>query len=223
MPKCHRVYDDMLPSDLCKRVIETFEKDTEGQVKGRLLDREVRYGRKNCTDLGIGLRLSQGGEAKKLWEDIDGEIYKCVAKSWELFQNDSQGLSMLSSVELADTGYQIQRYEPNEGLFAPHIDSGSIDSAFRIAAAVIYFNTVKEGGGTRFPEWDETVDAVEGRILWFPSGWTHIHEGLVPLSGRKYIASTFMCFKGYGLLDRVNGPCYQHIMQSIAHAQSPSA
>lgn len=215
-PRFHRYYDGAVPAELCKRVIEAFEKDVEGQEQGMLLDRSVRYSTKRCTDIALGIRIGASDELRELWKPIDDELFKCVAESWVRFWNDTPSLRYIShNVQLQDTGYQLQRYEPHEGMFAPHIDAGSIDSAFRIAAAVIYFNTVEEGGGTRFPVWDETVDAVEGRILWFPSGWTHVHEGLIPLSGRKYIASTFMCFKGYTQLDSRGGPCYRHIMDVI--------
>lgn len=213
-PKFHRFYDGAVPADLCKRVIDAFEQDIDGQSPGMLIDRQVRNTIKKCTDIPLGVRIHVNDELKALWEPIDKELFKCVASTWRQFARDVPGLSYITGrSDLQDTGYQLQRYEPGEGFFAPHIDAGSLDSALRIGAAVIYFNTVDEGGGTRFPDWDETVDAVEGRILWFPAGWTHVHQGLIPLTGRKYIASTFMCFKGYAHLDSRTGACYQHIMK----------
>lgn len=213
VPRFHRYYDGAVPPELCKRVVEAFEKDVEGQAPGRLLDRQVRDSIKKCTDIPLGLRIRESDELRDLWKPIDDALYACVAASWQRFRRDVPSVQHITDkCLLQDTGYQLQRYEPHVGYFGPHIDSGSVDSAFRIAAAVIYFNTVEEGGGTNFPEWNETVDAVEGRILWFPAGWTHIHQGLIPLSGRKYIASTFMCYKGYASLDSANGACYRHIM-----------
>jgi hypothetical protein len=222
-PKFHRYYDNMIPSDLCKRVIETFEEDVDGQHQGKTLGYSAQSSNstlKDSTDIHV---IGRGkGDAAAIWADIDDELYACVKESWIKYQEDVPSVTFLSSeVGFEDSGYQIQRYEPGVGKFGPHIDAGSIPSMFRFAAGVLYFNTVEKGGGTRFTVWDETVDAVEGRILWFPAGFTHVHEGLVPLSGRKYIASTFMCLKGYMMLD-VNGPCFAHIMEAIG-SRVPSA
>lgn len=218
IPRFHRVYDGAVSSDLCRRVIDTFEADEAGQHAGMTLGSSYikNPDQKKTTDVRVSDRLADP-EGKKLWQEIDGELYAAVKATWIAFQQDVPSLKFLSqSVGLADTGYQIQRYEPNVGKFGPHIDAGNISTIFRVAAAVIYFNTVNDGGGTRFPYWGETVDAVEGRILWFPAAWTHVHEGLIPLSGRKYIASTFMCFRGYACLDPEHGEAYKLIMRRLA-------
>ena len=55
----------------------------------------------------------------------------------------------------------------------------------------MYLNTVPKGGGTNFPLHDVTIDAVCGRISFFPANFTHPHAGLMPLSSPKYIISTF--------------------------------
>lgn len=216
-PKFHRFYDGAVPPDLCKRIIDTFEKDSDAQDTGKVLGGgySVNPNLKKTTDIHLTARL-ESDDGAVLWGDIDEELYDSVKKTWAQYQLDQPSLSYLSAgVGLTDTGYQVQRYTQNDGRFGPHIDNGHISSAFRIAAAVIYFNTVEEGGGTHFPHWGDTVDAVEGRILWFPAGWTHVHEGLIPVSGPKYIASTFMCYKGYELLDPTVGEAYKAIQKHL--------
>lgn len=209
-PKYHRYYDNIVPAELCQRVIKTFDADAAHQDKGRVSGDVYKPQTKLSTDVRVGERLLSE-EGMKVWAGLDQEIYECVVASWAKFTNDIPSLAFVTNeLGFEDTGYQLQRYEKGKGKFAPHIDAGCMSTAYRLAAAVIFFNTVEEGGGTRFPEWDETVAAVEGRILWFPAGWTHIHEGLIPLSGPKYIASTFMCFKGYAHL-MAGGPCHKHI------------
>ena len=56
-------------------------------------------------------------------------------------------------------------------------------------AWTLYLNDVSDGGGTRFVEYDETVDAVAGRLCIFPAYWTHSHHGVVSPTQTKYIVT----------------------------------
>ena len=57
-----------------------------------------------------------------------------------------------------------------------------------------YLNDVDEGGETVFPQLDYSVAARTGRLLIFPPYWMYQHEGMPPLSGEKYILSTYLLF-----------------------------
>ena len=59
----------------------------------------------------------------------------------------------------------------------------------RVLAWTLYLNTVTEGGGTYYPEYDRTINAVEGRLCIFPAFWTHSHKGIVSDTQTKYIAT----------------------------------
>lgn len=191
----YRIYDQALPPDLCRTLIKTFDEDTAGQEPGKLLNDSYPQTLKVSTDIHIGDRLIDE-RGRHLWAHLDSMLFDRVQATWESYQKDVPALRFVSPERgYRDTGYQIQRYEKGKGKFGPHVDAGSVASSTRVAAAVIYLNTVEEGGGTRFVYHDETIDAVEGRILWFPAAWTHVHQGLIPLSGPKYIVSTFMRYK----------------------------
>jgi prolyl 4-hydroxylase len=45
-----------------------------------------------------------------------------------------------------------------------------------------------------FPQLGLTVPAREGRLLMFPPYWMYQHEGITPVSGDKYIVSTYLLF-----------------------------
>jgi hypothetical protein len=53
---------------------------------------------------------------------------------------------------------------------------------------------VVEGGETVFPQLDVRIAARQGRLLAFPPYWMFQHAGLPPLSGDKYILSTYLLF-----------------------------
>lgn len=162
--------------------------------------------------LGPRMELPEG---RKLWEALDGEIHATLCKSWSRYLQDvPTGGYLAGPNKIEDSGYHIHKYERGAGFFLPHIDSSCWDLAFRVAAAVVYLNTVEVGGGTRFPTRDITVDCVKGRILWFPATWTYEHEGMVPISDHKWSISTFLCHRGHKLLGK-GGPAYTAIASAI--------
>ena len=82
---------------------------------------------------------------------------------------------------------QIQHYSPGGGYFQEHIDSYSNSTCNRIIGYITYLNTVDNGGGTQFPYMNHTEQAVSGKTIFFPSGVTHIHKGVVAPDEDKYI------------------------------------
>ena len=58
----------------------------------------------------------------------------------------------------------------------------------------IYLNTVTDGGGTHYTQYNKTIDAVEGRLVIWPAYWTHFHHGVVSKTQTKYIATGWYNF-----------------------------
>ncbi len=54
---------------------------------------------------------------------------------------------------------------------------------------MIYLNTVTDGGGTYFSNYDKTLDAVQGDVVIWPAYWTHHHRGIPSPTETKYIAT----------------------------------
>ncbi len=88
----------------------------------------------------------------------------------------------------------LKRYRPglDEG-FQLHFDSIN-HVANRYLVLLWYLNDVAEGGETRFPQLDVSVKPKAGRLLMFPPFWMYQHEGVPPVSGDKYILSTYLLF-----------------------------
>ena len=76
--------------------------------------------------------------------------------------------------------------------FAPHADHWSYGSSLRQISIVLYCNDVAEGGETRLLAPPLTVAPRAGRVLLFPSFFTHPHEALPPRSGPKYVVVTWI-------------------------------
>jgi hypothetical protein len=111
-----------------------------------------------------------------------------------LYKNEFRALWDWSNIE--DTGFQVQKYRKYHGFYREHVDSfPGTNSGSRVASGIIYLNTVEHGGETAFPLHKASVEAVQGRIVLFPSLWTHPHEGRTPLSDDKWIINTFFLNK----------------------------
>ena len=90
-----------------------------------------------------------------------------------------------------DNGYCMQKYDPDMGYYVSHAENqgyGAI-STRRMLVWMIYLNTITDGGGTYFENFDRSVNAVEGRCVIWPAYWTHFHNGIVSKTESKYITT----------------------------------
>lgn len=208
-----RVYDGVFSADLCSRLIQEFEADLDGQRPGM-----TTGGYDPSTSVRSVIVLGQRMETPEgnlRWSGLDAEIFDRMRGSWEQYLRDVPTGGYLAGInKIEDSGYHIQKYESCKGFFAPHVDGSSFRVAFRVAAAIVYLNTVEVGGGTRFPLHDLTISCVQGRVLWFPATWTYEHEGTMPVSDHKWSISTFLCHRGHKLLGE-GGPAYNAIMDAL--------
>ena len=83
--------------------------------------------------------------------------------------------------------YKVQKTVPGGGYHVWHCENDSIQNSRRIAVYNLYLNDVVKGGETEFLYQSERVEAKEGRLVIFPSSYTHTHRGNPPLRGNKYI------------------------------------
>lgn len=52
---------------------------------------------------------------------------------------------------------------------------------------MLYLNTVEDGGGTEFKYINRVEKAEKGKMLIWPSDFTHTHRGVISPSEEKYI------------------------------------
>lgn len=93
---------------------------------------------------------------------------------------------------------RIKRYLPDAGDgFQLHFDSiGEV--ANRYLVFLWYLNDVEEGGETEFGKLGIRVRPRAGRLLMFPPYWMYQHTGCPPISGDKFILSTYLLFQRDG-------------------------
>jgi prolyl 4-hydroxylase len=173
-----RVYDDVLSAEVCKSLIDIFEKNT---------DSHERYdiGRPSFTQLNFS-------DIK----DQNPDIHQCLVDRGQEYQQRyiTETKSSYFPLRVEMEKFRIKRYH-NNGIdqFKEHVDVGDYSSARRCLAFFWYLNKVHVGGETIFTSMQRfSVQPKVGRLLIFPPLWMFPHIGSKPISGPKYIVGSYL-------------------------------
>jgi hypothetical protein len=60
------------------------------------------------------------------------------------------------------------------------------------ASVLLFLNDDFEGGETEFLHQSRRIEPKRGRIIVFPTTYTHVHRGNPPLDGKKYILTSWL-------------------------------
>ena len=174
-----------LPSELCEELIATFEISTSkkpGVINQN--DKVATFSHiKQSTDLCFTPEYEQdpvwGPLLKPVLEVLHTEVDNYAFKFKE-------AIYTLNDFRL-ETVFNIQRYLPGEAYKAFHCERGGITTGHRILVWMFYLNDVTDKGETQFYYQDWKEKAEQGKLLIWPSDWTHLHRGIISPSQAKYI------------------------------------
>lgn len=89
--------------------------------------------------------------------------------------------------------FRIKYYRNNDDdMFKTHVDSATFGTSKRFLLFFWYLNTVDEGGETTIDNLGIKIKPQTGRLVMFPPYWMYPHTGLKPISGPKYLLSTYL-------------------------------
>jgi len=179
-------FPDVLSPDICQEIISRFEFDTANQMPGSVLTKggvKLDTKQKLCTELN----LSEQSD----WQDLDKELFLSLEHVYPKVVALHPDLQRIQNMH--DTGYRIKRYLPGE-YFHSHIDVASKSQSERFLSVIWYLNDVAEGGETVFIDQERSITPILGSLITFPPFWTHTHRGTTPVSGPKYIVTTWMAY-----------------------------
>ena len=180
MEKWIKTYPKMFSKEECAGLIEWFEiLDESKQLVHTKLESHREFDEVNLNDFREQTLKMQLDVYKRF--DVILEKYKKDVKIHE------KALPEKSTWE----ELRIKRYKAGIGNFLDHVDTGDSISARRFLVFFVYLNDVAEGGETEFPTLDLTISPVCGTILVFPSLWTFLHRGNIPISNDKYILGSY--------------------------------
>lgn len=179
-----RWYDNALEPQLCRDIVARFDGDRRvvvGKVSGNM-GPEVDLAGKQTSEL----ILPDDG-----WNDVKQALQTSLGQWLGRYQTDVKFLAGSDHKDLHAEPLRIKKYEVG-GQFSWHIDCNSSQNQTRCLAVQWYFNTVDKGGHTEFEDQAMSIKPEEGRLAFFPVGWTYRHRGAPPESGPKYVCTTFI-------------------------------
>ena len=179
-----RVYDHNLEASLCQKMIDSYHGLEKFQRRN---GRGIRAGLEGSAwaELNVS-RLSDPAYLNMFRQTI----YAALAR-----YNYDIGLTIAIPNSTKFSDLIMKRYRPGgEERFQLHFDAIN-HVANRYLVFLWYLNDVAEGGETRFPQLQYSVQSKSGRLLVFPPYWMYQHEGLPPVTGDKYILSTYLLFE----------------------------
>ena len=186
------IYDNALTSAECKFIRDYHDSDDyllSIRQEGMTLGDTVQKHWKDSHDRYMAMYIEGAYQNNA----INNIIAKSIKEHIEKYKEENPELNLLNKWVIRDN-YNLQKYSPGGGYHILHCENYNTGNhRTNILAWMYYLNTVREGGGTYFANFDLTVNAVEGRLVIWPAYWTHFHKGIVSKTYDKYIATGWFC------------------------------
>ena len=180
MERWIKTYPKIFSKEECTGLIEWFEiLDESKQLVHTKLEGHREFDEVNLNDF----------REQTLKMQLD--VYKRFDDILERYKQDVKVHKKALPEKSAWEELRIKRYRSGVGNFLDHVDVGDSISARRFLVFFVYLNDVDFGGETEFPELNLTISPVCGTLLAFPSTWTFLHRGNVPISNDKYILGSY--------------------------------
>lgn len=185
------IYDNVLTQEECQHIIKYFEE---------MQNLDLVFNRQDVSD---SLKHEKDDETCFLFEPDTFLLEKthpiiqiALKKFWGCYQEYAKKYSILmKSAPHGTLSARLQKTKPGGGYHIWHYETqtGKLWTG-RFITYMIYLNTVPVGGETEFLYQNCRVNAVEGRIVIWPAGFTHTHRGNQPIGKDKYAITGWVEF-----------------------------
>jgi hypothetical protein len=176
------VYDDVLDSQTCQKLIDFYESNEE------LHEKISNNGTPNFTQINLTENHKQSDEIKSIHNLLISKVFEYKKLYYDFID------ARCFPNEHAFEQFRIKKYNlGGEDRFDTHVDVKDYASARRFLSFFWYLNEVDEGGETIFA--DKIIKPKTGKLVVFPPLWMYPHRGAPPTSNPKYIMSTYLHYK----------------------------
>ena len=176
-------YWDVLTKEQTQPIVDYFESHP-GKHAGLFGFNKVDSRLKESIDLTIVL-----DSIPDVLEPALNGLQCCLVDYLDAFAfcNNAEPFGLVESIN-------IQKYEPGWAYWAAHSERQTISTSHRYLVWMIYLNDVEDGGETHFEYQDVGISPKAGRVVIWPTDWTHTHRGLPSKTGSKYIMTGWYGF-----------------------------
>jgi len=178
--------DDFIDKPHCNHVIEMFENAAKmGLTFSRKTTSNDHHHEKADMQFFSGDAIEHEEILIDHWPLYNGLMDLFWNNVYKLYSEKYSTLYTLSPQTIRTI--KIQKTNVGEGYHKWHCENDNPQNGRRVLAFILYLNTVREGGETEFLYYPKRIKAKQGRIILWPSGFTHTHRGNPPISNTKYI------------------------------------
>ena len=180
-PDYIEIYDNALSKKECEILINQFEK-TDNIERG-YMSNGYDPKKKNCLQLCYDVN-----DQSIVSNIIKLKLNSCIKQYNKKYCSLQKILNWKTYPD-----FNIQKYNgEDDGYKVWHCEHGKYEhNSKRIMAWMFYLNDAKSG--TEFANYP-TINAKMGRCVIWPSFWTHLHRGVIPNKGIKYIATGWFVY-----------------------------
>ena len=162
----------------CNRLITLYENSPNKFSKHKYMDPK-EY--KQYTGVSLNVR------------PVNYEWGKVLQACLEIYKKQHVYLAKKDALWRLEQYCNIQKYEPGQAFANEHCEQG-LHEPYRVLGWMVYLNTIKEGGGTCWPQQNLTAKAIAGDLYIWTAAWTHSHYGIKTSKEIKYILTGWYAY-----------------------------
>ena len=185
------VYDNYITEEECKKAIQLYEDQNKfNNTVNRISGEQSSILKKQDQ------QFFAGGENIDVWWQALKPMMFNYDLAWNHYAKNTGADEAYDGGPFHFTQLKIQKTLPTEGYHIWHIEHNKgWDNEARAFVFSIYLNDVAEGGETEFLHFSKRVQPKTGRIVIWPAAFPYLHRGNPPLSGEKYILTSWMMLR----------------------------
>lgn len=182
------IYDNVLTPSECQEIIKYFDLlyDNNLVIDSKDYTKPNTNLRKDKSVFMHEPRVVQLHQTQFCFDVFTRNFWPCYSRYMEEYS------ALHSAAKHGILGLRVQKTIPGGGFHDWHFENGEYALASRIVTMMMYLNDVEDGGETEFLYLHKRIKPKAGRLLIWPSGYTHTHRGNPPLSGEKYIVTGWL-------------------------------
>ena len=181
------VYDNYITKTECDNAIKLYEEQNKfNNTINRMKNEGASVLDKKDNQFFLG-----GSNIEIWWSELNNIIFN-FDLAWKHYSENLGAEKAYDNEGVTYSQLKIQKTLPTEGYHVWHIEHGRGKYTDRAFAYSIYLNDVEEGGETEFLHFSKRVKPKTGRIVIWPAAFPYLHRGNPPLSGEKYLLTSWL-------------------------------
>ena len=185
------VYDNYIMKEDCDKAIRIFER----QSKFHKTMNRIKFENAPIAEKKDEQFFANGANIEIWWRDLNSMIMN-FNTAWNHYAQHTGAKQAYGDHDFHFASVKIQKTLPTEGYHVWHIEHNKgFEMESRAFVYSIYLNDVKEGGETEFLHFSKRVKPKKGRIVIWPAAFPYLHRGNPPLSGKKYLLTSWLTLK----------------------------